>query len=295
MKKIAIKKYFRITLYLFLLLTILTVPKIPIKDNKVLRTNLELEDISSLSTDIIYLKNKNNYLVQTEIFIDSDKIEDKIEKIIHYLIIDNDNIPQGLNGYIPKNTKLLNQKLEENHLVLNFTKEFLNIEEKMISGLVYSLLELKQIKDISIEIENNPKKEYTFLTKQIGINNQYALEDRNNINKVVMYYRDNTDTYYVPVTKIQNDNREKIEIVIDELKETKKNLISLVDNRLKLQDYKEEANVLFLNFNDYLLESNLDRREKILNTIAYSVFENYDVNMVMFEVNKETLKYIERR
>ena len=38
----------------------------------------------------------------------------------------------------------------------------------------------------------------------------------------------------------------------------------------------------------------LKAQEKILNTISYSVFDNYDVNRVMFQVEGETYKYIKR-
>ena len=48
-----------------------------------------------------------------------------------------------------------------------------------------------------------------------------------------------------------------------------------------------------LNFNDYLLE-NYPKNEDLLQTIAYSVFANYDVNMVMFEVNNKEYNYIKR-
>ena len=63
----------------------------------------------------------------------------------------------------------------------------------------------------------------------------------------------------------------------------------------KLIDYKEESDVLFLNFNDYLLEKDDNINESILNTIAYSAFSNYDVNMVMFEVNDEKVDFVSRK
>ena len=47
-----------------------------------------------------------------------------------------------------------------------------------------------------------------------------------------------------------------------------------------------------LNFNEYLQDPNDLSYEKLLNTIAYSIFDNYDVNMVLFEVNDEKIKYI---
>ena len=161
----------------------------------------------------------------------------------------------------------------------------------MITGLTYSLLELPEIKKITILIDDKPL--YVNLDKNIGINNDYLYTNRNNIKKVTIYYLDDND-YYVPVTKYLNNDKEKIEIIIDELKSTNKNLISYLNNNVELLDYKEESNVLFLNFNKYLKDSNKEVREKVLNEIAYSVFDNYDVNMVNFEINNKKVKYINR-
>lgn len=292
LKKRTLRKIFITTLTMFIILTVYTIPNT--NKPKVLRTNLEIEDITNISTDNIYLLNKDNYLVKTNIFIDSKNVEDKIRKIIDYLTIDNSKVPINLNGYIPNNTKLLDINLDENYLVLNFSKELLTTsnEKIMISGIVNSLLEIKEIKKITILIED--KEKYINLDKSIGINNEYLYNNRNNINKVVVYYLDNTNNYYVPVTKYLNNDKDKIEVIVEELKSTTNNLISYMNNKTELLDYKEEANVLFLNFNDYLKDNNSDVTNKILNTIAYSVFDNYNVNMVMFEVNGKKLKYIDK-
>ena len=292
LKKKALKKIFITTLTMFIILTIYTIPN---TNNKAIRTNLEIENITNLSTDKIYLLNKDNYLVQADIFIDSKTIEEKIKKIINYLTIGNNKIPSTLNGYIPKNTKLLDCYLDEKYLVLNFSKELNNTKNKnlMITGIVYSLLEIKDINKISILIDNKQIKEYTNLDKTIGINNEYLYTSRKDISKIVIYYLDN-DTYYVPVTKYLNNDKNKIEVIIEELKSTNKNLISYINNNVELLNYKEEANVLFLDFNKYLKDSNNDVTDKILYEIAYSVFDNYDVNMVMFEINGKKLKYISR-
>ena len=294
LKKKALRKMFITTLSMLIILTVYTIPTTQ-KPN-VLRTNLEIEDIANLSTDKIYLLNKEDYLVKTDIFIDSNKLENKIKRIIEYLIIDNNKIPDSLNGYIPHNTELLNLNIESNSLLLNFSKEFKNSnnEELMITGIVYSLLELKEIKEVSFQVEDKYYKDYTNLNKDIGINKNIDYTNRNDINKVVTYYLDNTDSYYVPVTNYVNDKREKIEIIIDSLKETKKGLISYINDNTKLLNYQEDNNLLILNFSKELKNKNNSSEEKILNTISYSVFDNYDVNMVMFQVEGETYKYIKR-
>lgn len=294
LKKKALRKIFITTLSMLIILTIYTIPTT--QKPKVLRTNLEIEDITNLSTDKIYLLNNNNYLVKTDIFIDTNNLNNKIKRIIDYLTINNNKIPSNLNGYIPKNTKLLDLNIESNSLLLNFSKEFTNSnnEEIMITGIVYSLLELDGIKEVSFQVENNFYKDYTNLNKDIGINKNIMYTTRNNINKVVTYYLDEKDAYYVPVTNYVNDNREKIEIIIDSLKEIKKGLISYINENTKLLDYKEDNNLLILNFSKELKNKNTISEEKILNTISYSVFDNYDVNMVLFQIEGKTYKYIKR-
>ena len=291
LKRKALRKIFITTLSMLIILTIYTIPTTQ-KPN-VLRTSLEIEDITNLSTDKIYLLNKDNYLVKTDVFIDDNK---KIEKMIDYLTINNNKIPSNLNGYIPKNTKLLNYNIESNSLVLNFSNEFTKSsnEELMITGIVYSLLELPDIKEVSFQVENKFYKNYTNLNKDIGINKNLMYTNRSNINKVVIYYLDKEDKYYVPVTNYVNDKREKIEIIIDSLKETKKGLISYINDNTKLLDYKEDNNLFILNFSKELKNKNTNSEEKILNTISYSVFDNYDVNMIMFQIEGETYKYIKR-
>ena len=294
LKKKAIRKIFITTLSMLIILTVYTIPTLK-KDN-VLRTNLEIEDITNLSTDKIYLLNKDNYLVKTDIFIDTNNLNNKIKKIIDYLTINNNKIPSNLNGYIPKNTKLLDFTIESNSIVLNFSKEFTNSnnEEILITGIVYSLLELSDIKEVSFKVEDKFYKDYTNLNKDIGINKNIIYTNRKDISKVITYYLDESDSYYVPVTNYVNDKREKIEIIIDELKETKKGLISYINDNTKLLNYIEENNLLILNFSKELKNKNIASEEKVLNTISYSVFDNYDVNMVMFQIEGETYKYIKR-
>lgn len=52
--------------------------------------------------------------------------------------------------------------------------------------------------------------------------------------------------------------------------------------------------MLFLNFNDYLFDSDNKVLEEVIYSIAYSVFDNYDVSMVMFEVNNQYVEQISR-
>lgn len=293
MKEKVLRKIYLATITLFIILTIYTIPMISPNSNKVLRINLEIEEGISLPTEWIYLVNEDNYLVKKEIPKKEKDLEKRIKYIINYLTISKED-NKSLHGYLPIGTKILSININKEDIIIDFNKKILdtNHEKQLISGLTYSLLELEEIKKVTYLVEG--KEWYKDITKDIGINEIHNWTDRNQITKVVLYYLDKNKEYYVPITKYSNDSREKIEIIIEELKKTENNLISLENIHTELLDYKEEANVLFLNFNSYLIDKNLSSQEKLLNTIAYSVFDSYDVNMVMFEINHNKIKYIER-
>ena len=294
-----INKIFRTTLIMFLILTVFTITNE--SKEKVLRTNLEINNIKDMDKTKLYLLSNNNYLVETNVYINSDKLEDKINKIIEYLKINNNKIPKGLNGYLTKDIKINNINLEDNNLKINFSKEFLNIKDKelVIEGLVYSLLNLDEINSIEVLVENNYLENYEYkLNKNIGINKQYILKNRKDVNKINLYYYNkiNNIEYLTPVTKYINDKRKKIEIILDELiNNIPNNLISYMDDKVKLKEYKEENDLIILKFNENFIGENKDLNKKIINQIALTIFENYDVNTVLFQENDEKIEYITKK
>ena len=88
-----IKKIFNTTITMFIILTIFTLKTT--SNSNVLRTNVEIDDITNLTTNNIYLLNKNNLLVKTKVFINNKKNKE-IESIIKYLTITNNKTPVGL-------------------------------------------------------------------------------------------------------------------------------------------------------------------------------------------------------
>ena len=298
----AIRKIFVTSLSLFIFLFITTF--FHFNTDNTLRTNLEIASPSGLYTDTIYLLNERNLLVKSKVLLDEVDLKDKIIDLLDKLIVKkNDYLPNGLFTYIPKNTEVLNVVLGDGLVTVDFSKEFLkmklHLEKQIISGVVYSILELdNKLEGVVILVEGEVFLEYpnthekldSPLTKKIGINEEYNLTSRKDINRVVIYYlsRINNDIYYVPVTKYVNDSRDKIKIIIDELASSviyEDNLMSFLHSNVKLLDYYEEGGVFFLNFNDYLFDSDDKVLEEVLYSISYSVFDNYDVNQVMFEVN----------
>ena len=209
-----------------------------------------------------------------------------------------ESIPSGFKSVINENTKLINYEINNKTLKLNFNKYLLeDNKDQVIESLVYTLTELEYIDNIILYIDGVIYKD-GLLDRSIGINKIYNINDLNNVNKVTVYYSKvfNDKTYYVPVTKYLNDNREKITIIIDELNSTSlytTNLMSFLNQDVKLINCIENNEELILEFNDAILNSENIILDEVIYTLIYSIKDNYDVKKVTFLVeNKEILKKV---
>lgn len=275
--------------------------------NESIKTNISH---SNSENNIVYLIDNNKYISRVSTILTSKSKEDKIKEIINILTIDSNNyIREGFKKVIPKNTKLLNLEIQDQLVKLNFSKELLNVdiynEEKMIEAIVYSLTSLDNIKYISIYVEgsilnklpNSNKKLPTILDRSIGINKEYNINNINNTTKTTIYYlsKYNDYYYYVPVTKINNDDISKIEIIIKELTSSKMlntNLISYLNNNTELLSYNETDKSLLLNFNENILDdiNTNNILEEVSYSINLSIKDNYDdVDSVLYYVNDKII------
>ena len=300
LKKKALRKIFITTLTAFVLLVVYSIPSLYQDD--ALKTNLEVEYITGIGTNNIYLLDKNDYLVKTKILLDSNSKEEQVKKLIRNLTInDNSKFPNGLKATIPENTKLLEVYYDEHYLTLNFNNKLIKDEEKIekiIESIVYSVMDLGQIDGVIIEVNGETIDGYNkVLDRNIGINKSYDIKSRKDINKVVVYYLEQLDgvNYYVPVTKYLNDNDEKIKIIINELTASyiyEPNLMSFLNSNTKLLDYKEQENVMTINFNNAIFDGDNKILEEVTYTLAYSVFANYDVAQVMINVDGKNIETV---
>ena len=300
LKKKALRKIFITTLTAFVLLVVYSIPSLYQDDT--LKTNLEVEYITGIGTNNIYLLDKNDYLVKTKILLDSTSKEEQVKKLIKNLTInDNSKFPNGLEATIPEDTKLLEVYYDEHYLTLNFNNKLIKNEEKVekiIESIVYSVMDLGEIDGVIIEVNGETIDGYNkVLDRNIGINKSYDIKSRKDINKVVIYYLEQLDgvNYYVPVTKYLNDSDEKIKIIINELTASyiyEPNLMSFLNSNTKLLDYKEAENVMTINFNNAIFDGNNKILEEVTYTLAYSVFANYDVGQVMINVDGKNIETV---
>lgn len=309
LRKIYLKK---ILISLSALFALFLIYLIPTENRSLKNIKSEVTYIdTTVETNNIYLLDSHNMVSLTNIMVSGTDIETKAKDLIESLIqgsTKEDQIPNGFKSIIPTDTKLLSIKLENNILKIDFSKDLLNIkkelEEKMIEALTYTLTSIDGIDGIIIYVEGNilnklPQTNINLpstLDRNFGINKQYDITSSKDITSVTTYYvsKNNDEYYYVPVTKYLNDDREKIKIVIDELGSSSiynTNLMSFLNDNVKLLSVEQIEDTLNLNFNEYIY-SNLDTKEileEVIYTICLSIEDNYDVKQIVFNVNDEEI------
>ena len=298
-KKSSIRRICVATLALFILLIIYFFPSSDVTIK---------EHLSYIKKDEmpIFLVDNSNYVARTSIVKSSETINEQIKEIIETLTINSKKstyIRDGFKPIIPENTKIIDLKLDNEILTINFSKEFLTVnetnEESMLEALIYSLTELKEIKKIKILVENIPftklpnsnKKLPEYLDKTYGINKIYNLNSLKETSKTTIYYlsKINDYYYYVPVTKVSNEKLERAEIIIKELKSTPiyhTNLISYLAASANMTNYELLENTINLSFNNYLIANMKEEQilEEVKYSIALSLRDTYGINEVIFNI-----------
>lgn len=310
LKNMTIKRISLASILLFICALFLLFPSTEKEKGLNIKEDIEYVD-NNVKTHEIYLVNKDNYVARTNVIVNEEETIKKVKTMLEYLIMGGkkeSNIPNGFRGIIPSGTEVLSVDIKDGLLKINFSKELLEIdealEEKMIEAIVYSLTSIDGVKEILIYVEGNllrvlPKTKTnlpTTLTKDIGINKVYNLTDTKNITATTIYYIDkNSDGYYyIPVTKIDNNQNEKIKVIIDELSSGPSyqgNLMSFLNLNTKLLNYNIKDKIMELTFNDYIFD-NLEKKklmEEVLYTICLSIRDNYDVDEVVFMANGEEI------
>lgn len=298
-KKSSIRRICVATLTLFILLIIYFFPS----NDTVIK-----EHLSYITKDEmpIFLVDNSDYVARTSIVKNSSETIEQIKEIIEALTKNTKKssyIRDGFKPIIPEGTKILDLKLEENILTINFSKELLNVvhcdEQKMIEAIIYSLTEIKDIKKIKILVEGKPltnlpnsnKKLPEYLDKSYGINKIYNIDSIKETTKTTIYYlsKNKDYYYYVPVTKVSNEKTERVEIIIKELKSTPiyhTNLISYLAASANMTNYELLESTISLSFNNYLIANmkEEDLLEEVKYSIALSIRDTYGINEVIFNI-----------
>lgn len=292
LKKKAFNRIFLTTIVFFVVFSLYSLKETEDHYNEV-KSEQKEENLAN-----IYTLNDDNYISKTAVYVSKNlSLEDKIKEKLEIMIAENNKnalLPSYFNPILPENTKVEDVVVEESLVKVYFSKELMNIteeqSEQMIEAITYTITD-ENILGIEIYVEGNMlkyvphtnKKLPAVLTEDFGINKTYEISKTDNIVKIVMTYygSDNNDYYEIPVTKYVNDDREKLEIIIEELENlcTVNNLKTLVEN-LEVLEYNIEDTKITLNINKDLTSA----EENILLT---SIFNNYDVDKIELLVKNE--------
>jgi len=295
-----------------LLLVILMLYLIPTNKQEIDIPNQTLEYIYPNDLEVVYLLDNNDYLSRTKISASNKDIISKSTDLIEALIIDGkkkDIISNGFKPLLPKGTEVLNIKLNDKILTIDFSKKFNEIdkeyEEKIIEALTYTLTSIEGIDKIEILVEGTKLKQLPnskkvlpeYLDKEYGINKTYELTSLNDIYSYTIYYVNNfnNESYYTPVTKyINSEEQDKVRIIIDELSTSltyETNLMSYLDTNAKLLDYEIVDETIKLNFNNLILSDITSNviLEEVVYTIGLSLCDELNVEEVIFQVDNQEI------
>ena len=260
-------------------------------------------------TSSIYLIDKNDYVARTNINVDSKSKEGIAIELINALIngsSKNKYLPDGFKSYIPVGTKINKISINGDLIVMDFNEKILNIktnEEKMIESIVYTLTEIDGINRVQILINGevltklpiSGKHLPSILDRSIGINKLVKTNSFKHTQDVTTYFINTSanNTYYIPVTIITDDPREKIEIIIKEL-ESKDNIDSNLSTYISagtvLENYHILENEFNMEFNSLIFNGLNDISEEVIYGLALSIKDNYDINKISIDVNSKQIK-----
>lgn len=306
LKKMGLKKILVTTSALFVIGLLYVFPSKNIKINR----SINYVDEEKLVT--VYLLDKNSYVSEVDSSIGTEELENKLKEKL--LIITNNSeyknkVPKNFKALIPANTKILSLKIEDKTVTVDFSKELLGVssplEEKMIEAIIFTLTSEKEVNKVIIHVEgqkldrlpNSNKLLPDVLDRSFGINKNYDINNIYGLTKTTIYYTANNEgnTYYVPVTKIDNNKEEKVTVIVNELKSSilyQSNLGSYLNSDAVLKEYKKEEEVMKLTFNDKIFESIYSDNilEEVVYTIGKSIIDSYeDISEVVFYVDDKEI------
>ncbi len=313
LKRISIRKITLATFTLFVLMLMYLLPD-NTKDLEVPQTE-QYVNLDTTNMHEIYLLDKNNYIARTTIsYVNTEdkNIESKAQELIEAMIIGGTKeslIPNGFKAIIPVDTKILSVIFEDGTLKIDFSKEFLDInedyEEKMIESICYTLTSIKEVKGVLIYVDGTlltelPKSKKflpTILDRSFGINKVFNITSLKDVEPVTVYYinKYNDNYYYVPVTKYTNNTDDKVKVIIEELAGNptyENNLMSFLNSNTELLNYEIKDKQMKLEFNNYLIDDidKMNILEEVKYTISLSIKDNFDIDEIVFYVDNEEIE-----
>ena len=92
-----------------------------------------------------------------------------------------------------------------------------------------------------------------------------------------------------------NNPEDKIKIIIESLSSSyiyEPNLVSYLNNKTELINYEINDDIMMLNFNNSIFIGDGNILEEVVYTISNSVFDSYDINRVIFNVDNKVVREV---
>ena len=264
-----------------------------------------------VNTQNIYLIDKNNYVATIKTNIDNySSLEDKAYEVIEALTKDSNKskfIPSSFSPSINKNTKINNINIDEGLISVDFNQmpfdDSIINEEKTIESIVFSLTEISGIDKVLIKVNGEIMDKLPSsgkilnypLTRSIGINRKSNINSFDETIDVTTYfinYDSDNNPYFIPVTLTTSGNKEKIEVIIEELSgkdNIDPNLKTYLEAGTILKNYQIKNNEISLDFNTLLLNGFNKISEEVIYGLSSSIKENYHVDTVFYYVNDKKI------
>lgn len=258
-------------------------------------------------TSAIYLIDKNKYVSRTYININNtDKVKIAYELVEALINGTNKNkyLPLGFSSYLSSNATINDIKIKEDLIIIDFNDnifdETKDHDEKIIESIVYTLTEIDGINKVKILINGTPllrlpssnKVIPEVLTRNIGINHKSLITSLKETTNITTYFISKYDdnNYFVPVTFTVNNDKEKIEVIINQLSGKDyidDNLSSYISAGTILKKYEILENEVNLEFNNAIFNSFSEIDEEVLYGLSLSVKDTYNVNKV--NINNQSI------
>lgn len=246
----------------------------------------------------IFLIDNNGYvsLTKSVCVLDNNDIDNIIK-----IYMDNKCIPDGFYSYLDKDIKVLDYKIEDGLLKINFNDKFFYMpkgyEERIIEMLVYSFTSLNDVKKVMFfvdgeildRIPNTGKRINVVLDRNFGVNKVVEINTISAVNQFNVYYLGYNDEeyYYIPVTYIVNEEN-VARLIISKLKSNNINssLLTHLNNNVELVDFSIDEGKIDIMFNSYLNELLMDGvlKEEVKYSLEASFMDSFNVKNVEISI-----------
>lgn len=276
------------------------------------------EEVTEFVTRELYLFDSNGYVVPQTVQL--PKTKEVAKQAVEYMIQNGpitELLPNGFQAVLPQGTEVLGLNLQEDGtLVADFSKEFTEYkaedELKILQAITWTLTQFENVEKVQIRINGyeqpfmpvngTPINEGVSRANGINFDNGEVV-DITGSKAVTLYFlsQHGDQTYYVPVTRRVNDNKEPnhVATIINELikgPNMSSDLLSGFHPDIQLlEDPMYENGTVTLNFNNAVLGSLQGTAipHSLLNSLVLSLTEQEGIESIAIQVDGDTQVYNE--